>query len=95
MSFLVFIHPLNSKENAEAGVAAVNAIYGCPFILENGYRMDSWDVPVESNDGTQWGFHTPVAGFGKNLGQLMRVITGGFSQFEGKPASFIPDDDET
>jgi len=94
MSFLVFTNPLDSKKHAEAGIAAVDAMYGCPLILENGYRMDTWDVPIQSNDGTQWGFHSPEARLGKGRGQLMNTISGGFSEFAGMPASFIPDDDE-
>lgn len=94
MSFLVFTHPSNSKTNAEAGIAAVNDMYGCPLIFKNGYRMETWDVPIQSNDGTQWGFHTPKTMLGKGKGQLMGVIAGGFSEYGGMPASFIPDDDE-
>lgn len=94
MSFLVFTHPLNSKQHAEDAVAAVNAVYGCPLILKNGYRMETWDVPIQSNDGTQWGFHTPEDRFDKNKGQLMSVIGGGFSEFEGMPDEFIPDPEE-
>ena len=94
MSFLVFVHPSDSKKNAEDSLAAVNAVYGCPLIMENGYRMDRWDVLIQSNDGTQWGFHTPEARLGKRRGQLMGVISGGFSEFGGMPSSFIPDNDE-
>ena len=94
MKFLVFVNPFLSKQNAKDSIAAVNVMYGCPRIEKNGYRMDSWDVPIKSNEGSQWGFYEPKAMLGKSRGQLMGVMEGGYSIRLRKPDEFISDDED-
>lgn len=93
-SFLLFVASTSTKEDAEASLAAVNAAYGCPLIAENGYRMGTWDVLIQSNDGTEWGFYRPKPMLGKTMGQLMRDLRGGYSVRNTKPSQFFPPEEE-
>ena len=45
MSVLVW----NNQGDAAGSLLAINAMYGCPYLAENGYRMDRWDFVVKND----------------------------------------------
>ena len=64
-------------------------MYGCPYVAENGYRMDRWAEIKRPNNEDAYGFFKPDARLGKNVDDLMRVIVPGVTE---KP--YIPEDFE-
>ncbi len=88
MTFLIW----NDQIEAEDSLAAVNAVYGCPYVAENGYRMDLWDTLVLSRDGSQWGFYKPGVRLGKEMPDLMNGLVGSYSESEEKPPEFYPEE---
>ncbi len=87
----------NNPNLAETSLAAVNAVYGCPYVAENGYRMDRWDTVTQSNDGNQWGFSwgfsKPVSHLGKLEQDLRASLVPGFIEHDEKPDEFKPEDE--
>lgn len=73
-------------------MAAVDAVYGCPYTAANGYRMDCWDNLVSSRDGNQWGFFKPEARLGKEMPDLMDALVSGYVESEEKPPEFYPEE---
>jgi len=90
MTFVVW----NNQKAAEDSLAAVNAAYGCPYVAENGYRMDQWDNLISSRNGTQCGFYKPEERLGKEVDDLMAVLVPGFTEYEEKPIEFHPEPED-
>jgi len=91
MSFLVW----NNQGDAEDSLTAINTLYGCPYLAENGYRMDRWDFVVKSNTTNDHGFYKPEERLGMKMDDLMVSITPGFIEHEERPEDFkLEEDDE-
>ena len=88
MSFLVW----NNQTDAEASLEAVNYVYECPYVAENGYRMDQWDFVIKSSVSDDHGFFKPEERLGKQMDDLMPALVPGFIEHAEKPVEFYPDD---
>jgi len=88
MTFLVW----GDQQDAEASLAAVNAVYGCPYEAGNGYRMERWDTVIASRNATEWGFFKPEPRIGKDNNELDQALISGFDEKEGKPEEFYPEE---
>lgn len=89
MQFLIW----NNQKDAEDSLTAVNTAYGCPYVADNGYKMDRWDNLSPSRDGSQWGFYKPDTRLDMQAADLMSVLIPGFVENKDKPAEFYPEDD--
>jgi len=76
-----------NEQDAKDSLAAVHAMYGCPHLAENGYRMDLWDDITKPILGDVYGFFKPEIRLGREMGTLMAVLVPGFTE---KP--YIPED---
>ena len=90
MSFLVW----NNQQDAEDSLNELNNLYGCPYVLENGYRMDRWDSNTKSDVSEEWGFYSPEIRPGKALGMLMKSLAPGYIANEKRPDNWVPDEEE-
>lgn len=90
MAFLVW----NNKQDGEDSIAAVNAMYGCPYRSENGYRMDQWDFTIKSNIDEGCGFYKPEERLGMKMDDLMPALVSGFIENNEKPEEFYPESRE-
>ena len=90
MSFLVW----GSQKEAEDSLLAINAMYGCPYLAENGYRMDRWDSVVKGSVGNDHGFHKPKERLGKKMDDLMPALKPGFIEHDKIPDDFKPEGDD-
>ncbi len=90
MSFLVW----PNQKKADASLIAINAIYGCPYVAENGYRMDQWDFVVKANLSDDYGFFSPEARLGKKWDDLMAVLSPGFIEYTEEPSAFYSEDED-
>lgn len=59
--------------------------YGCPVLLENGYRMDQWDLFTKAEARNEWGFYSPESRLDKNEEELRSKLTPGYSESSKKP----------
>ena len=89
MSFLVW----NNKGDAEISLTAINFAYGCPYVAENGYRMDRWDFVKKSNTTNHHGFYKPEERLGMKMDDLTRVFHPGFIKYDKMPEDFKPEED--
>lgn len=85
MGFLTW----NNETDANDSIAAVNAAYGCPYVLENGYRMDQWALSTKSDAENKWGFSEPEVRPGKAMGLLNAALKGGNSRSDKRPDNWI------
>ena len=81
-----------NDDDAKDSLIAVNAMYGCPLLLGNGYRMDRWDTVGESETSNNAGFYKPEERMGKEMDDLMDVLEPGFIEYEEKPIDFFPEE---
>lgn len=87
MVFLVWDNPMSASRS----LVAVNALYGCPYRAENGYRMDRWDFPARSYSPSGYGFFKPEERLGMKRDDFMRGLMSGFTEYDEKPAEFYPE----
>lgn len=96
MKFLTWINDKKAKDS----LIAINAMYGCPYVAENGYRMDRWDKIVirvdlvETHSLQEHGFFMPEERLGMKMSDLMPALMRGFTEYEEKPGKFILDEEE-
>ena len=90
MSFLVW----TDKKKADASLIAINAIYGCPYVAENGYRMDQWDFIVKARTTNDHGFFAPEERLGKVLDALMNALSTGYVEYTEEPSAFYSEDED-
>jgi len=83
-----------NQTDAENSLAAINVVYGCPYVAENGYRMDRWDFTIKSYVTEDCGFFKPKNHLGMGMPDLMSALVPGFIENQGKPDDFIPPEDE-
>jgi len=80
------------QDDADTSLAKINVMYGCPYEDENGYKMDAWDVVIESTNNDAWGFFKPEERLGMVMDDLMPELVGIYDAIEGRPEDFFPDD---
>ena len=90
MSFLVW----NNQQDAEDSLVALNSMYGCPYLAENGYRMDQWDIVKDSETTDNHGFTKPQERLGKEMIDLMASLVPGFIEYEEMPEEFELEEEE-
>jgi len=90
MTFLVW----DNQKDTEDSLTAVNAMYGCPYRAENGYRMDMWDFVVKSNIDDVYGFFKPEERLSKEMDDLMPALLPGYTEYRELPEEFKSEDDE-
>lgn len=78
-----------NKQDAEASLAAVDAIYGCPYVAENGYRMDNWAHVNKLASADVFGFIKPEARLGCKLDILIVALVPGFSETLQLSSDFV------
>jgi len=83
-----------SEKDAEDSLAAINAAYGCPYVAENGYRMDRWAEVKKPTLGDTYGFFKPEARLGQNMDGLMAALVPGFAEKPYKSEDFYTDEDD-
>jgi len=88
MSFLVW----NNQQDAEDSLAAINTMYGCPYIDENGYRMDQWDIVQTSLTTGDYGFFKPEERLDHTMDELMPALIVGFVDHNEMPDEFVPEE---
>ena len=86
MTFLVW----NNEQDANDSLIAINEMYGCPYIDENGYRMDQWDVIQKSLTTSACGFSKPEEKLGYTMNKLMSALIDGFVDHNEIPDEFVP-----
>jgi len=86
VAFLVW----NNQQDAEDSLAAINEMYGCPYVSENGYRMDQWDVVQKSLTTSDCGFYKPEERLGHTMSELMPALIDGFVEHNEIPGEFVP-----
>ncbi len=84
----------NNKKDAEDSLAAVNAMYGCPYVATNGYKMDRWDSLVKSYVDEVYGFYKPEERLGMRMPDLMPNLIPGYVENDRKPTEFYPPDED-
>jgi len=84
----------DNQKDAEDSLTAINTVYGCPYLAENGYRMDRWDFVVKSKDNNDHGFYEPEERLGKEMDDLMPVLMPGYTEHEEMPEEFKPEEDD-
>lgn len=89
MAFLTW----RDEQLAEDSLAAINTAYGCPYVAENGYRMDRWDFVIPSNDNTDYGFYKPEERLDQTMDALMPVLMQGFIEHDEMPEDFKPEEE--
>lgn len=90
MTFLVW----DNQTNANTSLANINNAYGLPYKAENGYRMDTWDVVMESVNENAWGFFKPEELLSMEMDDLMSNLIAGYNELDDRPANFFLDDGE-
>lgn len=90
MTFLTW----NNQADADASLAAVNALYGCEYIADNGYIMSTWDNVTKSDAEDKWGFAKPEARLGKTVGELEAVLVVGYAELSERPSNWITEGEE-
>ena len=90
MTFLIW----DNQTDAEASLVAVNDVYGCPYVAENGYRMDQWDFVIKSYVSDDHGFFTPEERLGMEMDDLMLALVPGFTEHEEMPEEFESEEEE-
>lgn len=69
-----------SLKDAEDSLARVDAEYGCPYVAENGYRMDSWSEIRSPDNEVVYGFFKPDARLGRDVADIMDVLVPGYTE---------------
>ena len=69
-----------NEQDAKDSLAAIHAMYGCPHLAENGYRMDQWAEITRPTLGTVYGFLKPQIRVGKEMDDLMSVLVPGYTE---------------
>lgn len=69
-----------NEDDAKDSLVAIDNELGCPYILDNGYRMDTWGIFSKSNARDEWGFFKPIDGLSKSIEELMLVVKEGFTE---------------
>ena len=90
MAFLVW----DNQKDAEDSLTAINAMYGCPYVAANGYRMDQWDFFKDSDPAGDYGFYKPEERLGMTMDDLMPALMPGFVEHEKIPEEFEPEEEE-
>jgi len=90
MSFLVW----NNESDAQESLVSLDEMYGCPYLAANGYRMDTWDIVIESIPTTNnnCGFFKPEERLGMGMDDLMPALMPGYIEYAEKPDEFIDKD---
>jgi len=88
MSFLFW----NNQKDANDSLFDINSEYGCPYLEENGYKMDEWDIVTKSNAINQWGFFKPETRLGKDSSIFVSKFKPGHTEIENRPNDWYPDD---
>ena len=70
MKFLTF----NTEAEADTAMTTINSVYGCPYLHENGYRMDSWSQVRKSTLEDKWGLKKPRDKLGKTVEEVMADV---------------------
>jgi len=83
----------DSLKDAEDSLAAIDAMYGCPYVAENGYRMDSWAEIMRPIIDGYYGFSKPEVRLGSELSDLMAVLVPGFTEKPYNSEDFHTDED--
>ena len=84
MSFLTW----NNQADADASLAAVNAVYGCPY-TNGSYSIDTWDVVAKSDAENKWGFIYPEARLGKTVEELEAALVAGYTEHQNRPNGWV------
>jgi len=85
---MIFLGWENEKY-AEDSLAAINVAYGCPYVAENGYRMDRWADIKKVKLDNYYGFAMPEARLGQGMDVLMAVLVPGFTEKPYDPEDFF------
>ena len=89
MTFLTW----NNQADADASLAAVNALYGCKYTESSGYIMDTWDNVTKSDAEEKWGFAKPEVRLGKTTEELEAALVSGYTELDNKPLNWIPEEE--
>lgn len=89
MSFLTW----DNERDCTDSLKALNTEYGCPYILENGYRMDEWDFLTKSDASENWGFFSPQSRSEKTVDNLRTGLISGYTEYDDKPLGWVTDRD--
>jgi len=84
----------DSREKAADSLASVNAVYGCPYVAENGYRMDRWaDIRKIYLEET-YGFSSPESRLGRKMDDLMKDVVPGYQERTYNAGDFFAPEEE-
>ena len=82
----------NNEDDCNDSLFAIDAEYGCPYVLDNGYRMDTWAKPTKADTRNQWGFQAPDAMPGKSVEALNARLVPGYTRVARKADDWSPPD---
>lgn len=75
----------NNQKDAQDSLDAINQAYGCPFVGDNGYIMERWDLVTESETKGKWGWNSAEARLGKTKEQLAVHLKSGYTEHDKRP----------
>ena len=96
MSFLIW----DNESECQQSLDGINAGYGCPYELDNGYKMDQWATLTKSIVDELWGFISPQdrpgsAEEGVSADALMLGLEGSPIIEDKRPSDWTEEEDDS